>query len=319
MKIVFLDAETYKDALDISSFEELGKVTSYPFTDAVDTLARIQDADVIVTNKVRINAEHMQSCPQLKLICIAATGMDNVDVAYAEANGIAVKNAVNYSSESVAEITLSLILALKNQIRYYHEYVQNGNYAHNKTFTHIGKGFSLLENQHIGIIGLGNIGRKAAKTLSVLGAKVSYYSPSGNKQDEPYEFYSDLKTFLSEIDILSLHCPLTDRTRDIISAQELKQMKSTALLVNVSRGAVVNEKALADAIQNEEIAGAAIDVYEQEPMCADSPYMAIANQPNVLLTPHIAWSSKEARVKLLEIVKGHIEAVMELSSSEFTQ
>ena len=305
MKISFLDADTLGNSFNKADFEEFGEVQVFPFTLPEQTTSRINNSAVIVTNKVSITAETLNDCPELKLICIAATGTDHVDTTAAALHGVIVKNAVNYSSDSVAEFALSLGLALKNQLKYYNQY-SNSEYQNQQIFTHIGPGFSQLRGKQVGIIGLGNIGKKTAQMYAALGAQISYYSISQNEQDVAYQFYSELPEFLSTQDLVILHCPLTDASRDIINSETLSYMQQSAFLINVSRGAVVNEEDLVSAIENKQIAGAAIDVYAQEPINESSPYHRIAHYPNVLLTPHIAWGSDESRAELVKIIKQHI-------------
>jgi glycerate dehydrogenase len=305
MKITFLDTDTLGNSFQPEAFTCFGEVSFYPNTRPDQTLQRIQDRDIVVTNKVIISSELIDRCEQLKLICISATGTDNVAVAYAEQKGILVKNAVNYSTDSVAEFAFSLGLALNNRLKYYDRYARY-DYENDQIFSHIGPGFRQVNGKRVGIIGLGNIGKKTASLYHALGAQISYYSISQTEQECDYQFYSDLSEFLSEQDIISIHCPLSEASRNLINKDSLQFMKSSSLVVNVSRGAVVNEEDLADALENRLIAGAAIDIYDQEPISKNSPYYRISELDNVILTPHIAWGSDESRTALVNIIKQHI-------------
>ena len=306
MKIVFLDTKTYGEVFEKSALEKLGQTETYPITTAFETLARCQDATIIITNKVVIDSKVIDSCPTLKLICVAATGTNNVDVEYAKTKGIQVKNITDYSTSSVAQLTFGLILQLINQTAYYDQYVKQGSYATNDNFTHLGKPYSEIAGKRFGIIGLGNIGRKVATIATAFGAEVVYHSLSGNNRQEPYQQVS-LKELLQTSDIVSIHSPLTSESKNLINWSTLSLMKSTAILVNAGRGGIVVETDLAKALNENVIAGAGLDVFEKEPIEASNPLLSIVNNHKLVLSPHIAWASIESRTLALQKIYKNIE------------
>ncbi|WP_281615647.1 D-2-hydroxyacid dehydrogenase [Flammeovirga sp. SubArs3] len=308
MKIVFLDTETLGSDVkpQLDTFSKLGDVTFYDSTLAAQLQDRVENAHVIVTNKVLITEEVMKASSQLKLIAITATGTNNVDLEAANNIGIQVKNAVNYSSESVAQQTFAMLLSLLNNIQEYDDFVKSGSYSDGQSFTWIGNSFSELNNKRFGIIGLGNIGTRVAEIATAFGAEVVYYSTSGIARDKRYQLV-DKDTLFKTCDIISIHSPLNDKTKNFVDENELSQMKPSAVLLNTGRGGIVNEKALVNALNNNEISGACVDVFEKEPMSKDSVFYSINNKKKVLFSPHIAWASKEARKKLLEITYQNVE------------
>lgn len=311
-KIVFLDTSTLGDDIkdQIDRFQNLGEVKYYEVTLPEQTNERIKDANVIVTNKVMVNAEMMKNNPQLKLIAIAATGMNNVDLAAAEEYGVEVKNAVNYSSESVAQHTFALLLALLNKINGYDNFVKDGNYTNSSVFTWIGQSYTEINGKTYGVFGMGNIGRRVAEIATAFGAKVIYYSTSGQVRDERFELVSK-EDFFTKADIVSVHAPLNEKTSLAIAEKELKAMKNNALLINVGRGGIVDEKALAEAIDNNELNGAGIDVFAVEPIEKENPLLHVNNKEKIILSPHVAWASKEARKKLMEITYHNVIETLE--------
>ena len=306
MEIVILDAKTLGKIPNLEKLSDFGNVISYETTSPRETISRIADAEIIITNKVVIDNEVMQHCPRLRLICISATGMNNVDLETARQKGIEVKNAVGYSSHSVAQHTIASILQLYNQLSYYDSYIKSGKYSQSDIFTHYGPPITELHNKIFGIIGLGNIGKTVAKIASGFEAKVKYYSTSGKNIRNEYPQLS-LEELLSTSDIISIHAPLNERTRNLISNEQLSLMKSTAILVNASRGGIVNEFALAEAIDTDQIGGACIDVFENEPIKTDNPLLNVKYREKLVLSPHNAWASIEARTKLIDIVYQNIE------------
>ena len=306
MKIVFLDTKTYGEVFEKSALEKLGQTETYAITDASETLARCQDATIIITNKVVIDSNVIDGCPSLKLICVAATGTNNVDVEYAITKGIQVKNITNYSTNSVAQLTFGLILQLINQTAYYDQYVKLGSYATNDNFTHLGRPYSEIAGKRFGIIGLGNIGRKVATIATAFGAEVVYHSLSGNSRQEPYQQVS-LKELLQTSDIVNIHSPLTSESKNLINWTTLSLMKPTALLFNAGRGGIVVEADLAKALDENIIAGAGLDVFEKEPIEASNPLLSITNNHKLVLSPHIAWASIESRTLALQKIYKNIE------------
>ena len=310
MKIVFLDAKTMGDIPNLKRVEEFGKLTVYQTTTPEQVLERVKGFDVAIANKVKIKKEVMKQCPELKLICVAATGTDNIDIQFAAENGILVKNAKDYSTHSVAQLTFTLILGLLCQLRYYDDFVKEGQYSQSDIFTSTDRPFWQLFGKEIGIVGLGNIGRQVALIAEGFGMKITYYSSSGQNRHPAYPRL-ELEELLKNSDIVSIHSPLTEKTKNLITYKQLKLMKPSALLINTSRGGIVKEADLAKAIDEELIRGAGVDAYEQEPLPADHPYLSVKNKDHLLLTPHMAWTSIEARTLLMNIVYDNIKQFVE--------
>lgn len=304
--IVILDAKTLGKVGNIDKLSDFGKVVSYDTSTSSETAARVADAEIIITNKVVIDKEVMEKCPNLKLICISATGMNNVDLEAAKDRGIVVKNAVGYSSHSVAQHTIASILQLYSQLSYYDGYVKKGDYSRSDIFTHYGPPITELYNKTFGIIGLGNIGKTFARIALGFDAKVNYYSTSGKNAQNEYPRLS-LDELLSTSDIISIHAPLNEKTQNLISTEQLSLMKSSSILVNVGRGGIVNELALAKAIDDHQIGGACVDVFENEPIKHDNPLLKVKYPEKLVLSPHNAWASIEARTKLIDIVYQNIK------------
>ncbi|AZQ64543.1 D-2-hydroxyacid dehydrogenase [Flammeovirga pectinis] len=307
-KIVFLDTNTLgNDVVDqLEEFKKLGDVTFYDSTSPEEILTRVKDVSVIVTNKVVITKEIMLKCKHLQLVAITATGTNNVDLLAAKALNINVKNAVNYSSESVAQQTFAMLLSLVNGIYSYDQRVKSGQYSEESSFTWIGNSFSEIAGKRFGIIGLGNIGTRVAEIATAFGAEVVYYSTSGIARNERYKLV-DKKELFSTSDIISIHSPLNVKTADFVGENEFNLMRKSSILINTGRGGIVNEPALANALNKGEIKGAAIDVFAIEPTPLDNPLLKINSPEKLLLSPHVAWASKEARKKLLEITYANIK------------
>ncbi|MEN8137269.1 MAG: D-2-hydroxyacid dehydrogenase [Bacteroidota bacterium] len=306
MNIVILDASTLGKVNNLQLLEKYGSVTSFGSTKASQIVERSANADIILTNKVIFNKEELDQLPNLKLICITATGMNNVDLEYANKKGITVKNVVGYSTDSVSQVTFSMVLRLLSNLCKYDSYVKSKDYALSPIFTHLANGFDEIKGKKWGIIGMGNIGRNVANIATAFGAEVSYHSTSGVIRDEGYPEIS-LEKLLSGSDIISVHSPLNDKTNNLISKRELNKMKPNAILINVARGGIVNEKDLVSALNENRIAGAGVDVFTNEPIEKESPYFNVINQEKIVLSPHIAWASTEARHKLIEKVIENIE------------
>lgn len=310
MKIVFLDAKTVGDVPNLEDLEKLGETTVYQITSPVETEERIKDADIVITNKVVLDKDLIEGASNLKLICVAATGMNNIDRDAAKEAGISVKNVSGYSSNSVAQTTFAMVLHLVQKITRFDEFVKSGDYAEHDIFTNQDITYSEIHGKQFGIIGLGNIGNKVAQIAEAFGANVVYYSTSGRNLDQPYP-HKELNELLETSDFVSIHAPLNESTEGLIGYSELKTMKSTAYLINTGRGGIVNEGDLAKALDENLIAGAALDVFEQEPVNADNPLLQIQNKHRLVMTPHIAWASMEARTELIEGVKKNIEEFLE--------
>lgn len=309
MKLAFLDIKTIGDVPNLKILERFGEVTYYQTTNSSETYERVKDADVIITNKVVIDKAIIDKASKLKLICVAATGTNNIDIKAAEQKGIAVKNVSDYSTNSVAQGTFALLLHLVNKISYYDNYVKEGCYSKSDIFTHLEKPFSDLSGKRFGIIGLGNIGRKVAGIAAAFGCEVVYYSTSGQNNDQPYKRL-ELVEFLTTSDIISIHAPLNDNTANLINYQRLQLMKPTAIVVNTGRGGIINETDLLQALESDLIAGAAIDVYQKEPMDANSPLLQVTNKEKIVLTPHVTWASIESRTLLMKKVEQNIEVFL---------
>jgi len=304
MKIVLLDTLTFGES-DLSAFDALGEVSNYETTAPEQTLERIKDADVIVTNKVVITEDMMSECASLKLICIAATGMNNVDLDAAKAKNIEVKNVAGYSTDSVIQHTFSMLFYMMGHSRYYDEYVKDGSWSDSGLFTHVGQPFFELKGKKWGIIGLGEIGRGVAKIASTFGADVSYYSTSGKNDNTEYK-RETISNILEQSDIITIHAPLNASTQDLIAHSELLMMKDGAILLNLGRGGIVSEDALSYILDAKPIY-VGLDVLEKEPMLKDHPLKKIKAQDRLYITPHIAWTSVEARDKLIAYVVDNIK------------
>ena len=309
MKLVILERNSAGTDVDVSCFEKFGEVTCYPNTVAANTAERVKDADIILANKAPLNESTLKDAPNVKLICLLATGFDNVDLAYCKSRGIKVTNVINYCTSTVAQHTLLLALALSEKIAFYDDYVKSGAYSAQDRFSNFDRTFYDLEGKTWGIIGMGTIGRRVAGLAQAFGCRVIFYSASGKSTCTDYERV-EFDTLLQESDILSLHCPLSDRTRGLINKDALSKMKETAILVNVARGPVVDTQALYDALVTDQIAGAGLDVLEQEPMAKDNPLSQIKDSTKLIITPHMAWASLESRTHLVEEVAKNIEAFL---------
>ncbi len=308
--IVFLDASTVGSDTDLSVFETLGTFKKFDTTSPEEVIERIKGADVVITNKVVLDKHALEKANNLKLICIAATGTNNVDIEYAKKKGIAITNVAGYSTYSVVQHTFAMLFYLLENLRYYDDFVKTGLYSQSKIFTHIGRPFFEIKGKTWGIIGLGTIGREVAKVASSFGAKVIYYSTTGIDRQEVYE-RKDLDTLLRESDIVSIHAPLNEKTKNLITYEKIKLMKKTAFILNLGRGGIINEEDLAKALDEGIIAGAGLDVLEKEPIEKENPLLKIKDKSRLFITPHIAWTSIEARRKLIKEIAENIKAFFE--------
>lgn len=309
MKIVFLDAKSVGDDIDLSKYHELGEFVTYDFTTQEQIPQRVSDADIIITNKCEINEQTIGAAKKLKLVCVTATGTNNLDKAYLESRDIAWRNVAGYSTESVAQHTFAMLFYLLEKLSYYDAYVKDGKYANDTSFTHFAEHFHEINGKTWGIIGLGNIGRRVADIAKMFGANVIYYSTSGKNNQEGYTRV-DFDTLLQDSDIISVHAPLTPDTKNLMNADAFSKMKATAIFLNVGRGAIVVEQDLADALQRKAIAAAGLDVLCAEPMSPNSPFLSIKDSKRLLITPHIAWASVEARNNLMNIIYNQIKEFM---------
>ena len=312
LKIVFLDAQTLGSDISLAPVASLGEYVSYPFTKPEEVFDRIAGFDVVITNKVWMGKEQIDSSPALKLICVAATGTNNVDTVYAASKGIPVRNAVDYSTESVTQVTWMHILSLVGHARFFDDYVKDGSYSASGCFTNASVPFFELRGKTFGAVGLGNIGSRVAGVAEGFGMKVLYFPTSGKPHSDRYEADTDLDSFLSRCDVVSVHCPLNARTDGLIGNRQLQRMKPSAVLVNMGRGGIVVEADLARALDEGLIAGGATDVFTKEPLPADHPYLRMQHPERLLLTPHIGWASREARICLVEKISANIKDIFNL-------
>ena len=310
MNIVMLERNSVGTDIDVSFFEELGTVTYYENTvTEEEAKERIKDADIVIVNKAKMSEAVLNEAPNVKLLCETATGYDNCDIAYCKEHGITVCNVVNYSTAMVAQHTFTLGLALTQKLPHYDEYVKSGAYSAQNSFSNFEVPFHELDGQTWGIVGMGNIGSRVAKIASAFGCRVICHSLTGKNSHPEYE-QVDKDTLLAECDILSLHCPLSDLSRDFIDAEALKKMKKSAVLVNVARGPVVNNADLYQALVDEEIAAAGLDVMEKEPLELSNPLSQFKDSNRLIITPHLAWASVEARTRCVREVYENIKAYL---------
>lgn len=305
MKIVFLDAKTIGDDIDLSGFDRLGEVVKYGFSTPEEARERTKDADVIVLNKVLVNEQTIGEADHLKLVCVTATGTNNLDKEYLDKRGIAWRNVAGYSTESVAQHTFAMLFYLLEKLNYYDKYVKSEAYVDDIIFTHFENKFHELSGMTWGIVGLGAIGRRVYDIAKLFGCRVIYYSTSGKNNQPGYERV-DFDTLLAESDIVSIHAPLDENTKGLMDKTAFDKMKKNAILINVGRGPIVVEQDLADALNQQKIAAAGLDVLSVEPMQQDNPLRLIKDSDRLLITPHIAWASVEARTRLMKTIEGQI-------------
>ena len=304
MKIVFLDAATMGD-VSFDRIASLGEFVAYENSTRKEALERVSDCEVLIVNKIRVDKELIDAAPSLRLVCEAATGVNNIVLDYAASKGIPVRNAVGYSTESVVQTTFMLILSLVGRCRYFDDFVKSGEYSSQGLFTNVNRLFFELTGRNMGIIGMGNIGSRVAKVAEAFGMNVSYFSTSGTSHCTEYPSVS-LERLMSDSDIISIHAPLNERTMNLIDANELALMKSTAYIVNMGRGGIINETALAEAVDKGTIAGAALDVFIQEPLPSSHPLLNVRSKDRLILLPHVGWASLEARERLASIIADNI-------------
>ena len=305
MKIVFLDRKTIGEDIDLSSYNRFGEVIMHDFSYPNEVPDRVKDADIIVCNKTKIDESTIYTAENLKLVCVTATGTNNLDKDYLAKRNIEWRNVAGYSTETVAQHTFALLFYLFEHLAYYDEYVKSERYAGDRLFTHFEKNFHELNGKTWGIIGLGAIGHRVAEIAGAFGAKVQYFSTSGKNHDANIKEVN-FDELLSNSDIVSIHAPLNADTENLINIEALKKMKHSAILLNLGRGPIVNEEDLCEALDNGMIAGAGLDVLSEEPMRKDSPFLKLRNPDRVFITPHIAWASIEARVRLMKIIEDQI-------------
>ena len=301
MKLVFLDTKTIGEDIDLSAYDALGEVVKYGFSTLEEIPERVKDADVLIVNKIAINEQTIGTAKNLKLVCVTATGTNNLDKEYLKKRGIAWRNVAGYSTESVTQRTFALLFYLLEKLRYYDDYVKDEKYINDTVFTHFAEHFNEVNGKTWGIIGLGTIGRRVADIAKAFGAHVIYYSASGSPAQEGYE-QVDFETLLATSDIVSVHAPLNEYTKDLMDREAFEKMKKTAIFLNLGRGPIVVEQDLYEALEIGEIAAAGLDVLCEEPMSETNPLAKIKDSKKLIITPHIAWASVEARNRLMQII-----------------
>lgn len=301
MKLVFLDTKTIGEDIDLSAYDALGEVVKYGFSTLEEIPERVKDADILIVNKIAINEQTIGTAKNLKLVCVTATGTNNLDKEYLKKRGIAWRNVAGYSTESVTQHTFALLFYLLEKLRYYDDYVKDEKYINDTVFTHFAEHFNEVNGKTWGIIGLGTIGRRVADIAKAFGAHVIYYSASGSPAQEGYE-QVDFETLLATSDIVSVHAPLNEYTKDLMDREAFEKMKKTAIFLNLGRGPIVVEQDLYEALEIGEIAAAGLDVLCEEPMSETNPLAKIKDSKKLIITPHIAWASVEARNRLMQII-----------------
>lgn len=305
MKIVFLDTLTIGSDIDLSGFCRFGEVVKYDFTKPEEISERVKDADVLIINKSIIQEQTIAAAQKLKLICVTATGTDNLDKKYLEKRGIIWRNVAGYSTESVAQHTFSLLFYLLEKMNYYDRYVKDEQYVNDTMFTHFSNYFHELNGKTWGIVGMGNIGKRVADLASLFGCPIIYYSTSGKNNQKKYK-QVEFDTLLKQSDIISVHAPLNENTKGLMNKVAFSQMKKKAIFLNLGRGPIVVEQDLATALLQGEIAAAGLDVLSTEPMSSDNPLRLIKDSNKLVITPHIAWASVESRTRLMGMVENQI-------------
>lgn len=309
MKIVYLERDSIGYDIDVARLGEFGDLTIWTELDQKKTVERIQDAEILLVNKTILDQETLKNANNLKLICEMATGYDNIDIKYCEEQGIAVANAGHYSTTAVVQHTFALTFALLGNLAYYDNYVRSGQYRLQKKFSHFDKPVFEIAGKTWGIVGMGDIGKSVARMASAFGCSVIFFSPTGKSTCKEFKRVS-FNELLTQSDIISLHCPLSNLTENLFGSDAFEKMKQSAFLINVARGKVVDQHALYEAITNNEIAGAGLDVLAVEPIRSDNPLSAINNPEKLIITPHMAWASVDARQRDFDIACDNIRAFL---------
>lgn len=310
MKIVALEIKNVGKDISLERFNEFGELVTYMNSKPEEMAERCSGADVIIVNKLPVNENTIGSVDTLKIVLTTATGYDNIDVAFLKSRGVKVCNVKGYSTDSVAQHTFALLFYVYEKLRSYDDFVKSGEYSKHDIFTYFDEPFSELNGKVWGIVGLGEIGKRVAKIATAFGCEVVYYSTSGRNSNNDYE-QVDFETLLKISDIISVHAPLNEKTKYLFNADAFKKMKKTAVFINVGRGPIVNDRDLTDALKADEIAAAAIDVLEKEPMDPNSPYFEITDSRKLFITPHIAWATQEARERLVAETYYNLKAIVD--------
>lgn len=305
LKVVFLDRATIPSQINLKPLSFEHEWIEYDFTTPEQVSERVEGADVVITNKVVLNESNLSQAHQLKLIAVSATGVNNVDVEYCKSNNIAVANVQGYATQSVPEHVIAMLFTLKRSLVGYHQDIEAGEWQKDKQFCFFTHPIQDIAGSTLGLIGSGSLGKATAILAKAIGMKVIFAERKG--ADSCREGYLPFETVLKQADAISLHCPLTEATRNLISEQELARMKPNAVLINAGRGGLVDEQALVEALKNHEIAGAGMDVFTQEPADNSNPLLANSHLPNLLLTPHVAWGSDSSIQKLSDILIDNID------------
>ena len=304
MKISFLDASTIGSDIDLSLYKRFGELKVYGNTTQEEFVDHVGDSDVIIVNKLKVGGQNLPSCPHVRLVCVTATGFDNIDTEYCRENGIAVCNVVGYSTQNVAQLTIATVLSLYCRLKEYDRSVSDGSYTRGGVANILTPVYHEICGKTWGIVGYGNIGKQVGVVAKALGCNILVYKRTPIEGENCV----DIDTLCRESDIITVHTPLNDGTRNLINSERIAMMKNDAVLVNVARGAVCDEEAIANAILEGKLGGVAIDVYSKEPFGEDHPIARIAGLDNVILTPHMAWGSYEARVRCCEEIALNIES-----------
>lgn len=318
MKIVILDSMTLGSDVSLEKIKSLGEVSVYETSTQEEAKARLQDADIAIVNKVLMNENTLKDATNLKMIALTATGYNNVDLAYTKSRGITVANVRGYSTDSVVQHTFALMFYVMEKLSYYDQYVKGGAYAKSPVFTHFDKVFMELKGKTWGIVGLGEIGRGVAQVAKAFGCRVIYYSTSGKNSNADYERV-EFDELLAQSDILTIHAPLNAATENLMDYEAFKKMKPSSILVNVGRGPIVNEADLVRALNEGLIGGAGLDVVCKEPIPEDSPLNTIQDSSKLIVTPHIAWATFEARSRCMDEVYLNIEAFIKGEARNIVQ
>ena len=307
MKITVLDAATLGSDASLQPFYQIGEVNLFQNTSADKVAERIAESDVVCVNKIKLNESNLKGS-SVRLICVAATGYDNIDTEYCQKHGIALCNVPGYSTYAVAQLTVAMALSLVGHLAEYRDYVHSGVYSRSSVANALTPVWHELNGQTWGIVGFGNIGKQVAKVASAFGCKVLACRRNQVDNEDTDVEYVDIDTLCKRADVISLHIPLTEQTRGLISAERIAMMKRSAILINTARGAVTDEAALAAAILENRLGGIGIDVFSKEPFGTDHPYHTILDKDNVILTPHTAWGALEARNRVIVEMAHNIQS-----------
>ena len=309
MKISILERDSLGIDVDMSEIDKLGEVTVYPATTVENAVEHIGDADIIIANKLPLNGETLKDAKNLNFVAHTATGTNNVDFSFTNSKGIKVANVPSYSTDSVAQHTFALLLYLVEKMRFFDDYVKNGTYSNSNCFSCLDMIYPEIAGKTWGIIGMGAIGQKVAQIATVFGCKIICYSASGRTYDMPYE-QVDFDTLLAKSDILSVHAPLNEYTKGLMNYDAFCKMKSSAYFINVGRGPIVVEEDLARALEEDQIRAAGLDVLCVEPIPIDNPLLKFKDSSKIIITPHVAWATSEARQRCVDGVTENIKAFL---------